>query len=349
MTGPVVSLEFKEQGATDLSKAFDRVGASSKGMADDINRSSDAMRDSGRASERLSEGFDTTDTRAMGFRDTLTGLQDGFEGLQGGGENMLENMLLLGTGVGDLASGMVNFLIPTISTLWAKLVGSAAATWALGVAQTAWTAITTAATAAMHLLNAAMKANPILLIVSLILILVMAFLGLWQRSEAFRNFFIGMWNGIKNVVSNVVDWIVRAWNGIVDFFSNLPQRIGQALGAIGGFFQAAFKGAANLAIDAVNWMISRINDLIYGVNLISPFGDIPSIPHIRRMHTGGVVPGMPGEEVMMMMQAGETVSTSGQGGSGVVVGFVGDTNSVMANAFMKLIRDGDIIIQGVND
>ena len=65
---------------------------------------------------------------------------------------------------------------------------------------------------AMLLLNLVMNANPIGIIIAAIAALVAIFITLWNKSEAFRNFWIGLWDGIKNAVS-------KAWNGIKTFFT----------------------------------------------------------------------------------------------------------------------------------
>lgn len=60
---------------------------------------------------------------------------------------------------------------------------------------------------AMLLLNVAMKANIIGLIVSLIIGLVAAFVTLWKNNEGFRNFWIKMWDKIKAVGASAVSYI----------------------------------------------------------------------------------------------------------------------------------------------
>ena len=68
-------------------------------------------------------------------------------------------------------------------------------------------------------LNLTMMANPIGLIVGAIAGLVAAFVTLWNTSDSFRNFWIGLWDGIKSVTSTVV-------NAIGGFFTNtLPNAI----------------------------------------------------------------------------------------------------------------------------
>lgn len=73
---------------------------------------------------------------------------------------------------------------------------------------------------AMLLLNMAFGVNPIILIVAAIAALVAAFIYFWNTSEGFRNFWIGLWEGIKNAVKTAIDFVVNIFNGIVDFVKN---------------------------------------------------------------------------------------------------------------------------------
>ncbi len=65
-----------------------------------------------------------------------------------------------------------------------------------------------------------LAANPIALVVVAIAGLVAAFVGLWNNCEGFRNFWIGLWEGLKSVVSTAIDAIVGFFTGIIDFVKN---------------------------------------------------------------------------------------------------------------------------------
>ena len=69
-------------------------------------------------------------------------------------------------------------------------------------------------------LNLVMSANPIALIITAIAALVAAFIYLWNNCEGFRNFWIGLWEGIKKVVGVVVDWIKENWQTMLLFLVN---------------------------------------------------------------------------------------------------------------------------------
>ena len=63
--------------------------------------------------------------------------------------------------------------------------------------------------------------GPVGLVIAAIVAIGAAFVVLWNKSEGFRNFFIGLWNGIVNVASNAWKGIQNAWNGFVEWFSSL--------------------------------------------------------------------------------------------------------------------------------
>ena len=86
--------------------------------------------------------------------------------------------------------------------------------------------------AAQWLLNAAMNANPISLVVIAIVALIAIFVVLWNKCEGFRNFFIKLWDQIKAVWDNVAPYFKVIFEGIKTYFSILKD-----------FLLAGFKAA----------------------------------------------------------------------------------------------------------
>lgn len=76
-------------------------------------------------------------------------------------------------------------------------------------------------TVAQWLLNVAMNANPIGIIVAAVAGLVTAFVLLWKNCEGFRKFWIGLWEGMKKAAKAVADWFVEAWQEVSAFFVEL--------------------------------------------------------------------------------------------------------------------------------
>lgn len=91
--------------------------------------------------------------------------------------------------------------------------------------------IMTIATAVQAAYNAVMMANPIVLIIAAIVGaivgLIAIFVLLWNKCEWFRNFWKGLWEGIKNVISVVanaikvaIDFIIGIFTTVIDFIKN---------------------------------------------------------------------------------------------------------------------------------
>lgn len=151
---------------------------------------------------------------------------------------------------------------------------------------------------AMMLLNAVMLANPIVLIISAIVALIAGFVLLWNKCEAFRNFWIGLWEGIKNVISVVgnaikvaIDFIVGIFTTVIDFIKNnwqglLLMLVNPFAGAFKLIYDNCepFRNFINNFVNAIqNFFIGLKNGIGNAINGIVNFikslpGKIASIP-----------------------------------------------------------------------
>lgn len=98
----------------DIQAAFDQVGKASRKLSEDVDKSSTSTH---AGFDRAGEAADTLDTRAMGAHDAITGLQDSMASAGALAKGDLTNGLLLaGSGLSDLGSGLYNTVIPSIKS-----------------------------------------------------------------------------------------------------------------------------------------------------------------------------------------------------------------------------------------
>ena len=113
-------------------------------------------------------------------------------------------------------------------------------------------------------LNAVMSANPIGLVIAAITALVAAFVILWNKSDAFRNFWISAWNKIKSVVtsaaSTIKSKVTALGNAIVNAFKSLPSKMASTGKNI---VQGLWNGISN----AKSWILSKIKG--FGESILS--------------------------------------------------------------------------------
>lgn len=164
--------------------------------------------------------------------------------------------------VGEFISFVVNNGDVIVSILGA--IGAGFLTWKVAsmingvvTAIQAFKVANEGATIAQWAMNAAMNANPIGLIITAIVALVTAFVLLWNNCEGFRNFWIGLWDSIKNIAQAVADWFVQAWTDIGVFFTGLWD--GLKNGAT-----AAWDGIKSVFSTIANWVNTTVIQPITG-------------------------------------------------------------------------------------
>lgn len=152
------------------------------------------------------------------------------------------------------------------------------------VAEVARAAATKVVTAAQWLLNAAMNANPIGLIIIAITALVAAFLWLWNNCEGFREFWINLWNQIVAFVEPIWEQIVGffsnawlriqdVWNKVVAFFLNIWVGIKNVFSVVGEWFAGIFQNAWLRIQDVWNRVVAFFLNIWVGIkNVFSSVG-----------------------------------------------------------------------------
>ena len=175
----------------------------------------------------------------------VQGLVDKFNALTPAQQETIVKIGLIVAAVGPLLVivGKVITAVGTIMTIVPKISGAI-----------------TAVKGAFAALNAVMLANPIVLIIAAIAALVAAFIYLWNNCEGFRQFWIDLWENVKEIAVTVWEAIKTfftqaweaikttfetVWGGIRDFFSGIWESISTTVTtvwtaiteAIGGFMQ----------------------------------------------------------------------------------------------------------------
>ena len=165
-------------------------------------------------------GFDVEGLKTM-ISDAFAYINDTvFPAIQTGIQWFIDNKDLVIAGLTGIVAGIAAFkVVSIIQTAIGAFKGFQAATEGLTLAQ--------------KLLNLVMKANVIGIIISLVAALVAAFIYLWNNCDAFREFWIGLWDSIKEIAGVVVDALVEfftvtipeAWGAFVPWVSELWNNI----------------------------------------------------------------------------------------------------------------------------
>jgi phage-related protein len=120
-----------------------------------------------------------------------------------------------------------------------------AGTIAMGVVRgaiIAWTAV-------QWLLNAALTANPIGLVVLAIAALVAGIIYAWKNSETFRNVVLAVWGAIKVAIAAVVNWITgTVWPSLQKAW----QQLASGAQTLWGWIKTAWNGIKNAIQTAIN-------------------------------------------------------------------------------------------------
>jgi hypothetical protein len=177
--------------------------------------------------------------------------------------------------------------------------------------------------------NAAQLASPTTWIIAGIVALVAGIVLLVKNWDKVKAAGEAAWKGIKSAASATLDWLKKVPGWIEDAFSGLGN-------ALLGPFKWAFNHIAdawNNTIGSLSWSVPS---WIPGIG-----GNTISVPHIQHFHEGGRVPGVPGGNVLAMLQGGEEVSpVSGGGGPTVQVTVLLDKEVLVRGVASEVRRQG---------
>ena len=169
----------------------------------------------------------------------------------------------------------LNWLLPTITG-----IGIAIGTYFvvskflsfIGVLKSLFTLVKSG-TGIMTALNTVMALNPIALIVAAIVGLIAVFVLLWNKCDGFREFWINLWEGIKNAFSTVVNWFKDNWKTLIlflmnpiaglfkyfyDNFEGFRNFVDNFVSSIKEFFVNLWEGIKQGASNFANWINTNV-------------------------------------------------------------------------------------------
>ena len=275
-----VAKSFKDQGVNSVSDLYDAL-QSGKITFDDFNsrliKLNGGVGGFAELAKKNSAGIKTS------FKNVKTAVVKGLEhvlsainnGMKSAGlGSIAQNFDKLKTVVNQVFSAITKAIPPVISVIatFIKLIGNIVnalkpflpvllpiiTTWGafmvqlkgVGAVVKTFNQVKSAITGVMStikILFAIMAANPITVIIGLIAALVVGFIYFWNTSEDFRNFWIGLWEGIKKAVDTAVKGIQNAWNATVKWFTDTWNNIKNGAK---GLWDGTIQGAKD-AVDSV--------------------------------------------------------------------------------------------------
>jgi len=275
-----VAKSFKDQGVNSVSDLYDAL-QSGKITFDDFNsrliKLNDGVGGFAELAKKNSAGIKTSFKNVKtavvkGLANVLSAIDNGMK--SAGLGSIAQNFDKLKTVVNQVFSTITKSIPPVISVIatFIKLIGNIInalkpflpvllpiiTTWGafmvqlkgVGAVVKTFNQVKSAITGVMStikILFAIMAANPITVIIGLIAALVVGFIYFWNTSEDFRNFWIGLWEGIKKAVDTAVKGIQNAWNATVKWFTDTWNNIKNGAK---GLWDGTIQGAKD-AVDSV--------------------------------------------------------------------------------------------------
>lgn len=219
----------------------------------------------------------------------------------------------LATTVSNMLLPVVKFLAPVLQNIATFIQQNMTWITPLLIAIGLWTA-------AQWLLNIALDANPIGLVIIAIGILIAIVATIITYWGPIKDFFLGIFSAISNAVqiaakwiadrfSDAVSWVRNTWSSVTGFFSGIwsgvqngvstaagwiRDRFNDAVEGVKGFFRGLgsfvsgiWSGIGSGLKSALNALIRVANGAISGVNHITGVVGIPAIPSIPYLAKGG--------------------------------------------------------------
>lgn len=236
MSGFLALMNAGEGDIAKLSGAIDNCNGAAQSMADTMNNNLEGQLTILKSQlQELAISFGEILLPAVkkivgwvqGFIDVLNSLPDGVK-------ETIVTVALIAAALGPvlIIIGKIITAVGTIMTIVPKVVG------VIKAVKTAFLA-----------LNATMLANPIVLIIAAIAALVAAFIYLWNNCDEFRQFWIDLWESIKEIAVAVWEALKEFFGAAWEFIKTTAETVWNALAS---FFTGLWEGIKNTFTTVVN-------------------------------------------------------------------------------------------------
>lgn len=242
---------------------------------------------------RFTEWKDSVDWDAFSKK-----VKNAYESIKKFGKWIIDNSGTILAIIGGISAAMAVFKIANFISLIAKVIP-----------------VIKALGGVMTVLKFAIAAlgGPVTLIIAGIAAVVTAFVILWNKCEWFRNFWINLWENIKNTFNAVVESLKEKFanfregfstfiESIKEKFANLKDGFANIIESIKEKFQVGFTALVGFVKAPINTIIGLVNKVIDRINEVSI--DVPdwvpilggksfgvSIPNLPMLATGGFTSG----------------------------------------------------------
>jgi hypothetical protein len=187
----------------------------------------------------------------------LTSLTDALAGVAGWIQDNSKLFLIIGGIIGGFAAGIL--------VLNAALKVYAIASKAIQIATKAWAAV-------QWILNSALLANPITLIVLAVIALIAVIVLIATKTTWFQDIWTAVWGGIKAAAEAVWSWLKGAAEAAIDFVAGLWQGLQGAVQAVWDWIRNAIQVVLNvvraLIVGYINIYIAIWNGIMAAVGAV---------------------------------------------------------------------------------
>lgn len=256
----VVELGIKVAATADVD-AFDKVSTSARGMGDAVDAATSKAADSASRLDAVSTSAENLDDRAGRATGALGALSAGFELV---GAEKYAGALQGAAMATDFASGVGQAYNLVLELESVKRVKAIATSGAHKVATMATAAATNVAAAAQVAFNAAMNANPLAKVVTVLALVTAGVVLAYKNSQTFRTVvdtvagaIKSQWDKVTSAVGDIVDKIQDVIKWVRD---DLPGAVESGKTKVVGFFAEMLSPVTNLYNKVVD-LIDKIRSI----------------------------------------------------------------------------------------